>query len=224
VQKWLEIMGYPLNEIKEVRAIKMVYKSGDIWRKTDVQVQVKIIVLTNSAIGIENISIKLVSNPHGFNQVDKRRVANYKDLWNMPDEIMQLMKFYTGETKPRRKMLRDSRRMFFDEMTKVEQNKILKFFKDNKILIVSDVLKGRGKISAGWMLVILKTNRQVKWTLKNINEVMNLFGEGEVRFTHRGSMKIGRITMQRKGGDAGRGTAKMLQFKINPIELFENSR
>jgi hypothetical protein len=28
--------------------------------------------------------------------------------------------------------------------------------------------------------------------------------------------------MQRKGGDNGRDTAKMLQFKINPVELFDN--
>ncbi len=27
--------------------------------------------------------------------------------------------------------------------------------------------------------------------------------------------------MQRKGGDAGRETANMLQFKINPAELIE---
>jgi R.HinP1I restriction endonuclease len=27
--------------------------------------------------------------------------------------------------------------------------------------------------------------------------------------------------MQRKGGDGGRNTAKMLQFKINPAELFD---
>ena len=29
------------------------------------------------------------------------------------------------------------------------------------------------------------------------------------------------ITMQRKGGDNGRETAKMLQFKINPVQLFD---
>jgi len=28
--------------------------------------------------------------------------------------------------------------------------------------------------------------------------------------------------MQRKGGDSGRETAKMLQFKINPAELFDH--
>ncbi len=51
---------------------------------------------------------------------------------------------------------------------------------------------------------------------------MNYFGNGEIEITARGNFKIGRITMQRKGGDGGRDTAKMLQFKINPAELFEN--
>ena len=32
---------------------------------------------------------------------------------------------------------------------------------------------------------------------------------------------VWKITMQRKGGDGGRITANMLQFKINPAELFE---
>ena len=36
-----------------------------------------------------------------------------------------------------------------------------------------------------------------------------------------GSLKVGKITMQRKGGDAGRESAKMLQFKINPCLLFD---
>jgi len=49
---------------------------------------------------------------------------------------------------------------------------------------------------------------------------MNHFGNGNIEITARGNFKIGRITMQRKGGDGGRETAKMLQFKINPAELF----
>ncbi len=46
------------------------------------------------------------------------------------------------------------------------------------------------------------------------------FYSGEVRITKQGSLKIGKITMQRKGGDGGRLSANMLQFKINPCELF----
>jgi len=81
-------------------------------------------------------------------------------------------------------------------------------------------LKGRGEFSADWVLVILKVNGESNWVLKSINEAMNIFGGGEIRITKQGSLKIGKIGMQRKGGDNGRDTAKMLQFKINPVELF----
>ena len=47
------------------------------------------------------------------------------------------------------------------------------------------------------------------------------FGDGDVEITKAGNLKIGRITMQRKGGDNGRDTANMLQFKINPVQLFD---
>jgi hypothetical protein len=89
-------------------------------------------------------------------------------------------------------------------------------------LIVSDILKGRGKFSAGWMLVAFKSEEESRWVLKSINHVMNVFGDGEIRITARGSLRLGKITIQRKGGDAGRETANMLQFKINPAELFDD--
>jgi len=49
---------------------------------------------------------------------------------------------------------------------------------------------------------------------------MNFFGNGEVQVTSKGSLKIGNITLQRKGGDGGKPTANMLQFKIDPTKLF----
>ena len=58
------------------------------------------------------------------------------------------------------------------------------------------------------------------WTLKSINHVINHYSNGDVIISPKGSLRIGRIGMQRKGGDAGRHTANMLQFKINPAELF----
>ena len=111
--------------------------------------------------------------------------------------------------------------MFFNEMTEKQQQVILDFFTKNKVLILTDILKGRGKFSAEWMLVILKMkNEKLKWVLKPMNYCLNFFGEGSVEITKQGSLKIGKITMQRKGGDAGRKTAQMLQFKINPCLLF----
>ncbi|MBP8993356.1 MAG: hypothetical protein KBG30_06050 [Bacteroidales bacterium] len=71
------------------------------------------------------------------------------------------------------------------------------------------------------MLVAQKINKNARWVLKPMNFCMNYFGNGEIIITNRGSFRIGKITMQRKGGDGGRNTANMLQFKINPAELFD---
>lgn len=215
-QKWLEIMGYPLDEIEKVNAVKI---TGSY--KTDVQVQVTIFM--KKAISAENLSIKLISNPTGFNQVDKRWVDNYIELWNIPERVAIILKKFTGELSPDERIsLRDGRRMFLTEMAPGSQGAIVDFFERNKMLVVSDVIKGRRRLSADWMLVAFKTEKKSKWVLKSINHAMNVFGQGSVRITSQGSLKIGRIGMQRKGGDAGRPTANMLQFKINPAELFNS--
>ncbi|MCR2115703.1 hypothetical protein CUPS3783_07215 [Campylobacter upsaliensis] len=90
----------------------------------------------------------------------------------------------------------------------------------NKILILNDILKGRGQFASEWFLVILRLENKIEWVLKPINEVINFYG-GEVMFFPQGSLKIGKVTMQRKGGDGGRESAKMLQFKIDPTLLLK---
>ena len=75
------------------------------------------------------------------------------------------------------------------------------------------------------MLVILKKNKnRYEWALRDINTVMNIFGHGDVRITKQGSLKIGEIGIQRKGGDGCRESSKMLQFKINPCLLFNKNQ
>ena len=216
-QKWLEAMEYNIDEIEYVKASKII---GSY--KADVQVRIQITIKLKSQSDIQNLQVKLVSNPQGFNQIDKRWVNKYAKLWNIPDDIIKLLKLFTGEIKPTKKKLKDSRRMLLTEFENKDQEKILNFFECNKILIISDILKGRGEFSADWVLVILRVNHESKWVLKSINEAMNVFGSGDIRITSQGSLKIGKIGMQRKGGDAGRDSAKMLQFKINPVELFNN--
>lgn len=206
-------MDYKLEEIEYVEAVKI---SG---YKTDVQAQVSIKL--KKALDVQHIQVKLVSNPKGFNQIDKRWVDNYQEMREIPKPILSILKRYTGEEKPNIIKSKDKRRMFADEFEQTEQKKILNWLEKNKALIVSDILKGRGKFAAEWMLVAQKDNKNSRWILKPMNFCMNHFGNGEVEITKRGNFKIGAITMQRKGGDAGRPTANMLQFKINPAELFE---
>lgn len=223
---WLRTMGYNIKRIEKVEAIVL---SG---HKTDVQVQIT--VFMKKAISKENLSIKKANSDADYNQIDKRWVDKYAKLWNVPNNVVKALKMFTGEippksllrkkeiTKVKYQSLKDKRRFFLTELKESQRNTILNFFKENKLLIVADLLKGRGRFAADWMLVTKynKTKNETSWVLKSINETMNVFGKEEVRISSRGSLYIGKITMQRKGGDAGKPTSKMLQFKIKPCELF----
>ncbi len=215
-QGWLEKMDYNLSDIESVKAQKI---TGSY--KADIQVKIKIEIKLKSLVDIQNLQVKLVSNPKGFNQIDKRWLKTYKKMWNIPSDVYELLQYFTGELSPKISNPKDNRRMFLTEFSKEEQEKILNFFNMNKILIVSDILKGKGEFAAEWMLVILKINDEIKWALESINYVLNYFGNDEVSMSPRGSILIGKITIQRKGGDNGRETANMLQFKINPAELIQ---
>lgn len=212
-KEWLQIMNYDIHSIEYVYAEKII---GQF--KADIQVQITIKM--KDIIDAENIQVKLVSNKRGFNQIDKRWVDKYDELWNFPNRIKILLKQYTGEILPEIET-KDKRRMFANEFSSSDRQLLLNWINENKLLIISDILKGRGRFAAEWMLVIRRINGKEDWLLKSINECINFFGKGEISITSRGNISIGKITMQRKGGDAGRETAKMLQFKINPIELFD---
>lgn len=215
-QEWLLSMNYKINEIITVTAVKV---PGH--HKADIQVQV--IIILKKAIGLENISLKLVTTATGFNQIDKREIDKYVEMWNIPKDITESLRLFTGKTKPKVKKLKDSRRMFFTEMPAKIQKRIIAFFTKNKILIVTDLLKGNDEFSADWFMVVWKRDSEnPKWIIKDINFVMNFYGNSDVRITRQGSLAIGKIGMQRKGGDGGRPSSQMLQFKINPLALFMN--
>ncbi len=212
-KQWLLIMQYDLQNIEYVKAVVLHGHKADV----NVQVQIKL----KSAIDTENIQVKLVSNKKGFNQIDKRWLSHYKEMWNIPDNIYKLLQYYTGEIKPYKTGVRDLRRMFIDEFSESEQKELLSWLSINKTLILSDIIKGRGKFSAEWVLVAQKTGKNARWILVNINRVLQHYSTGEVRISPRGSIYIGNVTMQRKGGDGGRDSANMLQFKLDPAQLFD---
>jgi len=153
-------------------------------------------------------------------------------MWHFNNEISLALKLFTGEISPYKhpemlkvkpELLRDKRRVFLTELKDDIVQKIIGFFTYHKILVVSDILKGRGGFAADWMLVTKyeKKRDETTWILKDINTVMDFFGQGNVRVSSRGSLYIGRITMQRKGGTPD---PTKLQFKIKPCELFELDR
>jgi len=207
---WLATMNHKVVDILSLIAIK---PHGE---KSDVQVTIR----TKSGEFSEGISIKLVSSPTGFNQIDKRRLIHYVSMWKIPTDVETALKLFVGETPPN-KPSRAPNRMFLDELTNTAQKAIIDFFTANRKKIVSDLFKGEGQFDADWVMVALKSTDKTRWVLRTDADTIHFFSEGKVELTRNGNLKIGRITMQRKGGDGGRDTAKMLQFKINPALLFE---
>ncbi len=210
---WLTIMGYDLGVIEFVKAV-IIH-----GHKTDVQAQVT--VKMKAAIDVQNIQVKLVSSRRGFNQIDKRWVDKYKDMWEMPENIVSILKRYCGELPPTAAKTKYEGRMLMHEFAKEESDSLFKWLCDNKSLIVSDILKGRGQFAAEWMLVAHSYKDIFRWVLKPMNVCLNLFGNGEVIFRKTGNIRIANIGLQRKGGDGGADSANMMQFKLDPIKLFD---
>jgi hypothetical protein len=75
-QKWLVLMNYDLDKIEFVRAVVLHGYKADV----NVQIMIKL----KQALDIQNIQVKLVSNPKGFNQIDK-------------PQLIDIMKFLIGK-------------------------------------------------------------------------------------------------------------------------------
>lgn len=144
-KEWLQAMGYEINMIKSVKAQKV---SGSF--KADVQVVILVQIEFNNLQDVQNLQVKLVSNPQGFNQIDKRRLEKYKQMWDIPSDIFEILQYFVGEKEPNIKDPRDKRRMFFDEFSDDQKDKILDFFTKNKFMILNDILKGRGQFASEW--------------------------------------------------------------------------
>ena len=66
----------------------------------------QITIKLKSQSDIQNLQVKLISNLQRFNQIDKRWVDKYVELWDIPKDITKLLKLFTGELKPTKKKLK----------------------------------------------------------------------------------------------------------------------
>jgi hypothetical protein len=181
------------NEMKDISISDEEFNDLMLFKKADAQI--RIIIAIGNILKIESLSLKKANSEADYNQVDKRLVDTYQKMWNFDDEITYWLKLFTGENTPNlisNIKLRDERRLFLDEMPENIRNKIVNFFDKNKIIVVSDILKGRGGLSANWMLVTRynKTEDTTAWILKDINTVMNFFGMGEIIISPKGSFLV----------------------------------
>ena len=201
-----------LEKIIDVKATKAI-----VGRKADVMV--KITIKQRKHIDTEAIQVKLVSGTTGFNQVDKRWLSHYQELWNIPDDICNILKRFVGETPPNIKNTKKKNRMYLNEFTLEEQKRLLSFFNYNKSMIINDIFIGRSDQAARWIIIMQPSKKRT--LILPINPAINYLTNDEFKITSRGNLRCGYVTMQRKGGDNGKPTANMLQFKINPLKLFD---
>ncbi len=162
-----------------------------------------------------------------FNQIDKRWVSEFAELWNMPRDVTDAFRMYCGEEGYQpgddSGTHRDARRYMMDELDQSSREAVLKFLNKNKKRIIRDVIAGRGRASARWMLLVEeKQNMRWRSAMLPIDTVVS-YCMGDASITNRGNLRLGKVTIQRKGGDNGRKTAQMLQFKFSPRDLFETN-
>lgn len=166
--------------------------------------------------------VKLVSNDRGYNQIDKRWTEDYRQLWDMPLPVADALKLYSGDIKHGAQGMRDERRLFADELDINQQNLILEFLSKNKMKIAQTVFKGTESPYAEWLIVVLAIAKQSNLNgtfVYPMDEVISFYFDEDPTITPKGNFKIGKVTLQRKGGDRGRPTANMLQFKIDPARI-----
>ena len=209
---WLTKMGYRPSEIESVTAIKPHNDKSDV-----------VVTITSGGKTFrEGISIKLVSGENGFNQIDKRWISHYRRMWSMPPPVESALSLFVGERPPDRPSRRPER-MFLSELSNEEKRAVIDFFETNRSRILRDIFAGDGPNRANWLLIAKRSAAGRESAIFQIEKAIEFFGTGKIEITRAGNLRIGRITVQRKGGDAGRETARMLQFKINPMEMLRKA-
>lgn len=211
---WLSAMGYD----KPKKVCAQTTRKMGFFYKAD--------VLTLIDDNVEWVSVKKFTA--SFNQIDKNWVKKFADLWNMPNEITETLRMYCGEAGHRPIDSTEPittttypHRFLLNELPSDRQAALISFFNKNKRRIVRDVVAGRGKTAARWMLVVEELCGIPKRSALLPVDTVVQHCTGPASITKLGNLKLGRITIQRKGGDSGKSTAQMLQFKFSPKELFE---
>ena len=217
-QGWLKTMNYNSDCIDHLCA--QTTRRMGFFNKADVLVLVE--------GNVEWISVKKFTA--NFNQIDKKWTEDYAEQWNMPKEVDKVFKRYCGEPqfRPRDlldetklKHVRDKRRFWMHELSQVQREQVLDFLNNNRKKIVEEVVSGKGKASAKWMLLVeVKNDTPYRSVILPIKRVIE-YCTGGASITDRGNLKLGELRIQRKGGDSGKPTAQMLQFKFSPRGIFD---
>lgn len=201
-------------------------RHSELSSKTDMQLQL-IYCLTNRLCDYSyrmiNISCKKVkSSDSGFNHLDRRWIKKCGIFWNMPFSVQQTLQYVTGELPPY-KSSKNPKRMYFEELDPPRVVELIDFFQSHKNLIIPDLIRGRGLMQPDYMLVVQEGYFFDRSVIVPIDVVIEHYSQGDVGFapskkSNIGVLRIGRISLQRKGSSPD---GEQIQFKFDPLELFD---
>jgi len=193
------------------------------------------------------ISVKKFDIDIGFdyNHVERKYVDFYAKKWSMPKDVYITLKKFVGEVDAQgnpisiEELKRDAellgmspgklskkRRTFLHQMSAQTIKNVKRFFSENKMKILKDIFVNDEAIE--FFIVVKRGAGLAYYYVLPTKDVLDIYSKGDVKITPRGSLLVGRVELQRKGGDhwTTRGwvdtSASQLQFKIKPSECTNN--
>lgn len=212
VDRWLVAMGHVPSSVR-----KIIATNPPGTDKRDIEVKT---FTGKRSLRKHLVSIKLLSSSRssGTNQVQRKKVDIFVSQWSVPDDVAELLRLYTGKLAPsaaRQPKPSDPRRVKANEFTSEEQQKVINWLTMHKDEIIDALFRGTQPIYAPNFLLVVNKKAPISTSaMTPMTRAISLFGSGEVKVADT-TFRIGKIIMQRKGGDSGGEGAKDLQFKCN---------
>lgn len=217
-------LGLVLSDIKNVKV--EVPRSR---YKTDLVIA---ITLQDDSIVTKKLSIK--KSQANFNQLDRRSSEKMKKEFSLTEDEFRLLKFFCGDSKPpeySESKTKSHKRMFITEFTEIDQKVLLEMFEKIKIAYITSAFKGnRPEHEPDYMVTISTKKGDNTLSLDMIHiskmeDAINTYlGDASVSISKKGSIKIGELTVQRKGGDGGKESANDIQVKVRPSLILEKKK
>ncbi|MFV0431492.1 MAG: hypothetical protein ACK5MJ_04855 [Alphaproteobacteria bacterium] len=228
---WLKYMGYNVEKITELKAFQIptiINKNNQLipkggignleHKKADGQVQIRLMI--DNCLYIENFSIKKSKTSSDFNQVDKRKVEKYQQMWKFSDNIAHILSLFTGAKNPLEHGYDKQKRILPKDFSIQEKEELLNFLNRNKVIILNDILIGRGGFSANYMIIAdYSHERNIQYHIIQTIEIINYISHFNFEISDKKTtinIADGLVQFQRKGGTPD---PTSLQFKFKPLKI-----
>lgn len=126
------------------------------------------------------------------------------------------------------------RRRTFSQMKRENPElvkKVIDFFSNKKEEIIKSVLIDNEPIDKFFFIIAeIKNDETICYYIITAKSLIDIYTQGDIRITSEGNLLIGKVEMQRKGGNHWNGEdwnddkANQLQFKIRPSEIIKSGK